>query len=60
LPNHDHQAFTECPAHQPDVALLDIFDETTAAIIIGNGQSQDQLRAMHNFLAEREIAYEYW
>jgi hypothetical protein len=60
LPNHDHQAFAECPAHPPDVALVDIFNETTAAIIIGNGQTQDQLWATHNFLADREIAYEYW
>jgi hypothetical protein len=35
-------------------------NETTAAIIIGNGQSQDQLWAMHNFLADRRIHYEYW
>jgi hypothetical protein len=60
LPNLDHQAFGDCPAPQPDVALDDVFDETLVAIIVGDGQSRDQLWAMHEFLADREIAYQYW
>lgn len=60
LPSNEHRQFADCPVHHPDVAIDSVFGETTAAIIIGNGQSQEQLREMHRFLADREIAYQYW
>jgi len=60
LPSPDHRAFVECPVRQPDVALVSVFDETTAAIIVGNNQSQEHLLAMHSFLADRQIEYQVW
>lgn len=60
LPDPRHQAFAECPVRQPDVAIVDIFGEATVAIFIGDDQSEAQLRAMHDFLADRKIDYEIW
>ena len=60
LRSPDHHALAECPVRQPDVAIVSVFNETTAAIIIGNDQSRDQLRAIHDFLADRKIEYQIW